>query len=259
MNSIIRKVTGIFAPVFWSALLCSITATWSSVAFGQTNLGAPTISQYCVGAGGGSGTCSYSGAGGADNFTATATYAGGEGYLSLSDNKTSYGLSTATPRIESMFEVLGPVGSQANLTLTMSGSTSLSGGGSVDANVDLVVGGVQVFQANACSTSGYECMQSATGSSSNAPSLSPTSYAFTVPTNTPENLDYSMYFYLVNQGLASATIDPNVTFTPGFDSAGYSLIYSSDASPVPLPATVWLMLGGLGGLRVLTRRHKQPA
>lgn len=57
------------------------------------------------------------------------------------------------------------------------------------------------------------------------------------------------------QGSYSAQIDPTVSFAPGFDSTGLSLVFSPNPpSSVPEPASWALVLGGLG-LLALLRRH----
>jgi hypothetical protein len=89
----------------------------------------------------------------------------------------------------------------------------------------------------------------------------PTSFSasddFSVATNT---IYYITLFAsgTSDQGIFSASVDPSVTFQSGFNASGDSLIFSSDiaAPPVPLPATVWLLLSGLGGLGVLARKRK---
>jgi hypothetical protein len=56
----------------------------------------------------------------------------------------------------------------------------------------------------------------------------------------------------------SASVDPQISFAPGFNSSGYQLIVSPDApssppAPVPLPDSIVLMLFGLAGLLAVAR------
>ena len=53
----------------------------------------------------------------------------------------------------------------------------------------------------------------------------------------------------------SIQLSPGLTFAPTPGLTLPEFITASSPSPVPLPATVWLMLSGLGGLGVLARRR----
>lgn len=236
------------------ALLCAIAATWPSPAPAQTNLGAPNISGDCgMPASGGSVACG--------GITESAYYAGGEGYLSFSWNDESYGLGTASPRIESEFEVLGPDNTNATLVLTANATTSIAesfyGSGSIDAEVAVSNFASYAFQADACSSVVYECMLA---DQTGLPSSLSISHTFTVSTNTPYLLVLDMYAYQVNQGQLSASIDPNITFAPGFQSSGDTLIYSANATPpVPEPAALLLFGVGLMGFFISTIRNNWKA
>jgi hypothetical protein len=57
-------------------------------------------------------------------------------------------------------------------------------------------------------------------------------------------------------GQFNAEIDPTIEIDPTWlaENPGYSLVFSSNYSPVPLPASVWLMLSALAGLGLVMRR-----
>jgi len=61
---------------------------------------------------------------------------------------------------------------------------------------------------------------------------------------------------LTNVGPSSAGITPQASQGVAANDAGYWLLNSSVTTPVPLPATAWLLLGGLAGLG-LVRRQRQ--
>ncbi len=233
-------------------LFCAVAAIWCSVASAQTNLGPPIISGDCVPTAGGSSTCG--------SLTESAYDVAGEVYSSLSLNTTANGLLTGNVHNTLQFEVLGPTGGSATLDLNASASTSFTpsgGGGSAEAEVTLVnpAVGMPILNQYACSNNYYQCQLSLTPSGS--PSLSIANYSFTVPTNTVINLSTELFYYEDNGATLSASIDPNVTFAPSFNSNGDTLIYSADTvSPVPLPASFWLLLSGLGGLGVMARNHR---
>jgi hypothetical protein len=81
-------------------------------------------------------------------------------------------------------------------------------------------------------------------------------YAFTVSTNT-------IYYVTVtaggssNLGTFSASVDPSINFSSSFNSTGYALVFSSDASPappVPLPGSALLLLSALASMGIAFRR-----
>jgi hypothetical protein len=162
----------------------------------------------------------------------------------------------------SSFEVNGP-GPTATLTLQSTASTSMiSGAGSSEAEAFVNLnGGTPLAQEYACANSGmYACQLSSVPCCSATGSFPTPNPTFTVSTGVHYTELVELFFYVVNQTTLSGTIDPDITFAPGFDSSGYSLIYSSNApSEVPLPAAAWLILSGLGGMSLLARRRKMMA
>jgi hypothetical protein len=61
-------------------------------------------------------------------------------------------------------------------------------------------------------------------------------------------------------GQFSVQIDPTLEIDPSWlaENPGYSRVFSSNYSPVPLPASVWMMLSGLAALTLLGRRPITP-
>ena len=58
------------------------------------------------------------------------------------------------------------------------------------------------------------------------------------------------------------SIDPHFAFTPGFDSTGYSFVFSDgivNEVVTPLPAALPLFATGLGALALLGWRRKRTA
>ena len=83
-----------------------------------------------------------------------------------------------------------------------------------------------------------------------APSL--TTSNFSVLLNTPYTLEF---WYTTNQTSADATVSASLTFN-GFNLAsGYTSNVSSNASVVPLPASLWLLASGLAGLVAVQKRR----
>lgn len=234
------------------ALLCVVAATWSSKTLAQMNLGPPIIydSSGCIGASGGSGTCG--------GLTDTATYEGGQSYLSVYLNNQSYGAGDGLLRIESSFEVIGPAGETVPVTLGLSATTQMiSGSGSSEAEALLSGPSGTILDEYACANSGiYTCQLSNIACCSATGHFPQASYNFTVSTNTEYSEAVLLFYYVVNPTTLSGTVDPDISFAQGFNSSGYSLIYSSNAPAVPLPATAWLLLSGLSGLGAIVWRRR---
>ena len=58
-------------------------------------------------------------------------------------------------------------------------------------------------------------------------------------------------------GTVNAKVDPDVTLGAGVDPSVYTLEFSADATPVPLPAAAWLMLSGMCGLGTFMRKRAE--
>jgi hypothetical protein len=195
------------------------------------------------------------------NTTIGAYYASGEGAVSLDKNTgvvCCEGLVDAGMQLVSPFEVVGPTSTSVSLVLSATGSTSESSSAYAQASVDIedpLAGALSNVGASACSWSYYQC------SSPTAPSSFSVNQGFTVTTNKVYWVRMSVGAYgdagVSGPVLYNAVVDPNVTFDPSFNSAGFSLVYGSDVAPLPtpLPAAAWLLVSGLGGIGFLGHKR----
>jgi hypothetical protein len=159
------------------------------------------------------------------------------------------------------YYVLGPGAAYTPVPMIWSGtlSESVSGAASVGAVV------------TASTDTGY---LSAAGSlsSSTTPFLFSSANGFFVYSSSASTGTYNsnnftvgaegQAYYAVGStaGQFSAEIDPTLEIDPSWlaENPGYSLVFSSNYSPVPLPASVWMMLSGLAGLALMGRRRILP-
>jgi hypothetical protein len=113
------------------------------------------------------------------------------------------------------------------------------------------------YSFGACASTGGACVGGPVLTSSFS-YTSTTPYQFMAPVGELETMDITATGTAKNAGGSwYAAIDPSITLDPS-NGPGYSILYSPDAAPVPLPASVWLMLSGLGGLALTGRRRVTP-
>jgi len=195
-------------------------------------------------AGGGAtgGTQQFSGLGTASDGLATGTASPGlaSAFVSAASG------DSATANSEYNFCVAGPIGQV--VTVDVYGSTIASASASL-------VGAAQAIAT--VYAAGHLISCAAAGTAAACPASLTTS--FQVVSDTAINVSLAAgattYSYAPT---ASATADPYIAVDPTTpDAAAYSIIVSPGVSntPVPLPASTWLLLGGLGGLGAMVRRR----
>jgi hypothetical protein len=111
------------------------------------------------------------------------------------------------------------------------------------------------YSFDACASTGGACGGVPVLTSSFA-YTSTTPYQFMAPVGELETMDISATGTAKDAGGNwYAAIDPSITLDPS-NGPGYSILYSPDAAPVPLPAAAWLLLSGLGGLALMGGRRR---
>ncbi|HEV2703630.1 MAG TPA: VPLPA-CTERM sorting domain-containing protein [Steroidobacteraceae bacterium] len=204
-----------------------------------------------AGAGSATGGCTLSSQG---DVSISANFADGTGTVSAVQSSFAGNFSeqeNAQSRVTYFFEVQGPSSSSVNLDFAASGQTSAFAGfgsyGTATASIMSGDLGTTLFTTGACSSVFYTVCGS-------APSAFSVNQPFTVTAG-------SLYAVVIvasgtsDIGGFSASVDPSISFNPSFDSTGYSISFSADLAPVPLPASAWLMFTGLGALGLSVRRR----
>jgi hypothetical protein len=188
---------------------------------------------------GGTGSATASGSFLKPTFTASASGVGGSGTTS-----------------DVYFEITGGTGSVQAL---YSATASTSATGPTDANKDAPHASVTYNINGPAGTAPLVQLLAQTGygstagpSSFSAQNLSVTLQAGTVYN---EEMATGVAGYAAGDS-GNASLDPSVSLTSAEITQGYSIIYGSNVSTVPLPATACLLLSGLAGLGLLGRRRQ---
>lgn len=204
-----------------------------------------------------SGCASFGGAADAtiacDGAALSASYHNGAGAMSGSVDRALPQSISAT--ISYSFEVLGPTSGPVNIDVHLTGSTFATGttptfaSSTVSSSVtDLFQ--IPLFSITACSNTDSQSSCRLNGT--------PSSYAVTQMLTISANTAYKIFMTAqageAGGGTAGFTADPDVVFDPSFNATGYSIVFSADATPVPLPASAWLLLSGLLGVMLMSRR-----
>jgi len=182
-------------------------------------------------------------------MTTTAYYAGGKGYVSLSTVGNNLYTEQGLAQVNYWFEVIGP---QTMLVpVIVSASGSVSAGDTANDQVGAT------FYSNALFTVTIAAGVQEGGIPENA-------FSFITPasilTNTPYQITLTASGYADGPDKLSASVDPTVQLDPSFVTPGYSVDFSQDVaapppSPVPLPASVWLLLSAVTALGFFGLKH----
>jgi hypothetical protein len=187
--------------------------------------------------------------------TSSAYYANGSGLVAVSADNTTQGnqQESAAAKLYYAFEVTGPTNSTALLDFSSVAALALNSGyegASAQVSIGSCPGCSDLYSISDSIGAGMSGNNFTSGGFS-------ANTSFVVSTNTIN------YVGLLASGITyggggtfSASVDPSITFDPSFNSTGYSLSYSADVmpAPVPLPASAWMMLSGLFGLGALARK-----
>jgi hypothetical protein len=135
-------------------------------------------------------------------------------------------------------------------TFTVAAAESFSGSASTGAQ-SLAVSGFSVAAGDLLAFAGigpqYVSASNATGSDATyADAASSPGFVATPPSRTVGSV------FTVESAGTAATYD---YIANTYDNQGRTYTIGVDYTPVPIPASVWLMLGGLGGLGLLARRR----
>ncbi|HTW75840.1 MAG TPA: VPLPA-CTERM sorting domain-containing protein [Steroidobacteraceae bacterium] len=162
--------------------------------------------------------------------------------------------------ITAFYEIVGPAGN-IPVTLYISGSASTSASGpDTEALAYIMYSSGALYT---CSSAGS--IAGPTGPCGSEPNSGSLDSVLITNAYTNELFDLSVQVSGSTSGgpggSFSALVDPVLTLDSTWlaDHPGYSLEFSSNVSPVPLPAAAWLLLSGLGGLGAVARKKRKRA
>ena len=182
---------------------------------------------------------------------ATAIYTGNDGSASLSIAPGSSDFEIAHATTTWYFSVLGPPG-VSFIPLVFTGQGALSIENATAANYALM------DQATLTSSiPGVNISQSVNANQRTMFNINSLAYVndnFTYQVS----LGVSAYSFGGSTASIKASIDPFVSFAPGFNSNGFSIV-SSPVAPVPVPSTSWLLLSGCIGLLAVRKFRSRSA
>jgi hypothetical protein len=172
---------------------------------------------------------------GTADITASATYAGGSGTVTVYQRAYSK-REQASASVTWYFEVLGPADTRVPLVFYATGATSQAqsptGGSYAFASAAITTGdrNTTLYKAGACSHGVANC--GGNPATANLPNAFSVQQSFTVSSNTVYAIVLNAVGYS-NSGAFSTAVDPSVTFDPAFRSGRYryTLVFSADASP----------------------------
>jgi hypothetical protein len=194
---------------------------------------------------------------GCEQATLSLAYAGIDASASAAGSTTGSNPANAAGggSITYFFEVAGPTNSAVPLVFSASGSTFAAGTDTTAVAQAFSAGGA----FNACSGTGNGAATCGNGAGGVLPSSFAGSEAFNLASNTLSDVEVAIEgSSTLGPGNWSTGVDPQISFAPGFASAGYTLEASPDLTPVPVPGTVWLMLAALGALALVSVRSGHP-
>jgi hypothetical protein len=161
----------------------------------------------------------------------------------------------------------GPLNEWVPLTITASGTTAVGqsgaaiGGGGFNnnrASASISVNSTSVFSA----CSGYGCALNEPSSFNGSRTAyvlaysngidTPAEHRVTLTSSVSTNSNYEHSF-------AHSYVDPVITIDPAFLAAhpDLTLSFSANIPTVPLPGSIWLMMGGMAGLVEVRRRQRR--
>ncbi len=196
---------------------------------------------------------------------ASASLSPGSLDLSISGYSTStnvFGVSSyAEAGAAVYYYVMGPGAAYRPVPMIYSGALSESTAGSAIVGSEVTV-----------TTDSYPLSADGSSSVATTPFLFSSANGFYVYSSSASTATYNLNSVTVGAngqafgavgttaGQFSAQIDPKLEIDPSWltQHPGYSLVFSSNYAPVPLPAAAWLLLSGLGGIGFLRRRRNVP-